>query len=199
MTKKKVIEKQPGWNDDGTRYDGYKPTSLETIFIRNWEVWQTENRRGLHPFEFQHKPFEGEQIRVDFAWPDYMLIAELQGGQWSNGGHNRGSGMARDYDRHNRLVLNGWRVLYFATSHIDNNPLGVVGTVAEALKSLAYQIDSPIWNLPYVGSNVIPVPLENKNGDMGCWHRWHRTESAKQVRFDCSYCGMMRLYGKFDE
>jgi len=64
---------------------------------------------------------DGKQWRFDFAWPDHgMLVAEIDGGQWVNGRHNRGAGMERDYRKYNAALLLGWRVLHFCTSMVED-------------------------------------------------------------------------------
>lgn len=49
--------------------------------------------------------------RVDYAWPDYRLALEVEGGVWTQGRHNRGSGFMKDMEKYNRLAALGWRLI----------------------------------------------------------------------------------------
>lgn len=56
--------------------------------------------------------------RFDFAWPEYMLAVEVEGGTWTNGRHSRGSGFADDAEKYNEAVMLGWRVLRFTADQV---------------------------------------------------------------------------------
>lgn len=58
--------------------------------------------------------------RMDFAWPDLKLAAEVQGGIWTRGRHSRGKGMEADMEKHNEAMLLGWDVLLFSGGMIDS-------------------------------------------------------------------------------
>jgi very-short-patch-repair endonuclease len=61
------------------------------------------------------------RYRWDFAWEGerYKLLVEINGSTWvSQTGHTSGSGIARDYLKHNLAVLAGWRVLFFTTQAV---------------------------------------------------------------------------------
>lgn len=53
--------------------------------------------------------------RFDFAWPDKMIAAEIEGGTWILGGgrHNRGAGFEADAIKYNKAAEIGWRVWRF--------------------------------------------------------------------------------------
>lgn len=56
---------------------------------------------------------EERKFRFDFAWPDYRLYLELQGGTWrGGGGAHRGSGAIRDMEKFSEASILGWRGLY---------------------------------------------------------------------------------------
>lgn len=48
---------------------------------------------------------------MDYAWPDYMIALEVDGGVWIRGRHSRGSGMIGDMEKYNHAACDGWRVL----------------------------------------------------------------------------------------
>lgn len=60
-------------------------------------------------------------MEFDFAWPEYKVAIEINGGQWSRGkmGHNSGSGVERDARKANYAALRGWVLLVFVTDHIE--------------------------------------------------------------------------------
>lgn len=47
---------------------------------------------------------------ADFAWPDRRLMLEIDGGVFTQGGHNRGTGYTKDRERDAEATLAGWRV-----------------------------------------------------------------------------------------
>jgi len=49
--------------------------------------------------------------RADYAWPDQMIMLEVEGGAWTNGRHTRGSGYLADICKYNRAAVLGWRLL----------------------------------------------------------------------------------------
>lgn len=53
------------------------------------------------------------KFRLDFAWPEYRLGLEVQGGLGSVvGAHSSKKGAHRDMEKHNAAVLRGWSILY---------------------------------------------------------------------------------------
>ena len=58
--------------------------------------------------------------KLDFAWKDYMLAAEVEGGVWTNGRHTRGAGFIKDCIKYNEAAVMGWVVLRFAGAMITD-------------------------------------------------------------------------------
>jgi len=56
--------------------------------------------------------------RFDFAWPDYRVAAEVDGGIYSRGRHVRGRGFEGDAEKRNAAVMAGWRVLHFTPRQV---------------------------------------------------------------------------------
>jgi very-short-patch-repair endonuclease len=48
--------------------------------------------------------------RFDFAWVEFGIAIEVEGGTFMAGRHNRGAGMAKDAEKYNEAALLGWRV-----------------------------------------------------------------------------------------
>jgi very-short-patch-repair endonuclease len=55
----------------------------------------------------------GRMWRADFAWPDERVLAEAEGGVWTQGRHVRGQGFIDDCEKYNWAALLGWVVLRF--------------------------------------------------------------------------------------
>lgn len=79
--------------------------------------------------ETQYKIIPERRFRWDFAWPDYKLAVEVQGGTWIGGAHARGWGIKRDCEKANLAVLAGWRVLTFTADMVHD------GTAINALEA----------------------------------------------------------------
>jgi very-short-patch-repair endonuclease len=63
--------------------------------------------------------------RFDFAIPlgliaNKTLAVEIDGGTWSNGRHNRGSGFEKDRERDAAAMMSGWRVLRVTTNQVKS-------------------------------------------------------------------------------
>ncbi len=58
--------------------------------------------------------------RFDFAWPDLLLAAEVDGGTWSGGRHVRGAGYEDGCLKCDEALLLGWRVLRFTARMVED-------------------------------------------------------------------------------
>ncbi|SMF93953.1 hypothetical protein SAMN02949497_1249 [Methylomagnum ishizawai] len=69
----------------------------------------------------------GRNWRADFAWPEYRLILEIEGGIHSRGRHTRAQGFANDVEKYNEAALGGWVVLRATGEMVrDGRAIGVV-------------------------------------------------------------------------
>lgn len=80
----------------------------------------------------------GRKWRFDFAWPAYMLAAEVEGGTWANSRHTRGGGFRKDCEKYNQAALDGWTVLRFTAGMINEGKAAL--TISEAIKQRSGQI-----------------------------------------------------------
>lgn len=71
--------------------------------------------------------------RADYCWIDHLLILETEGGIWTNGRHNRGSGFIKDIEKYNTMTVLGYRLLRVPTSDLCKN------TTLELLKKVIVQ------------------------------------------------------------
>ena len=49
--------------------------------------------------------------RFDFAWPDFMLALEMDGGGFVGGRHGRGLGIEKDCEKVSAAAVLGWRLV----------------------------------------------------------------------------------------
>lgn len=69
------------------------------------------------PWEPEHPIVAGRDFRADFAWPDAMVLIEVQGGvdNWNQkSGHNTPTGLKRDYAKSNAAQMAGWVYIQLA-------------------------------------------------------------------------------------
>lgn len=81
----------------------------------------------------QHRIAPDRKFRLDFAFPPERLGIELEGGLFSGGAHARPGGILRDMDKGNFAVLHGWRVLRYATQHVEADFDAVIAQIRQAL------------------------------------------------------------------
>ena len=67
---------------------------------------------GLDGYVREYQAIPGRRFRFDFAWLEQRLLVEVNGGTYTQGAHSTGQGIARDYEKANLAVLQGWRVLF---------------------------------------------------------------------------------------
>ena len=84
----------------------------------------------------EHKFHSARKWRVDFSWPRYNLLVEVEGGSWARGRHTRGAGFEHDCEKYNRATLDGWRVLRFTSGMITSGE--AVRTIRQAIETEKY-------------------------------------------------------------
>ena len=62
----------------------------------------------------------GRKWRWDFYLRQKNLAIEIQGQTWTKGAHSSGTGLLRDYRKHNALTLAGCKCLYFTTDQVKS-------------------------------------------------------------------------------
>lgn len=73
--------------------------------------------------------------RLDLAWPDRRVAAEVEGGIWTRGRHVRPRGYEEDCLKYAEAVLCGWRLLRFTPGLIQDG---------HALSLLARALGTPL-------------------------------------------------------
>jgi very-short-patch-repair endonuclease len=68
---------------------------------------------GVRTWAEEHVFHPARKWRLDFAWPELRIAAEVEGGVFSRGRHVRPAGFIDDCEKYNAAVLLGWSVLRF--------------------------------------------------------------------------------------
>jgi very-short-patch-repair endonuclease len=58
--------------------------------------------------------------RFDFAWPELKVAAEVEGGVYVKGRHNRGSGFVKDCEKYAEALLLGWKVIRIPSPWVNS-------------------------------------------------------------------------------
>ena len=53
------------------------------------------------------------------AWPQILAAAEIDGGLFINGAHNRGAYLLEQYEKSNAAQLAGWKVLRYSPEQLS--------------------------------------------------------------------------------
>lgn len=73
--------------------------------------------------------------RFDFAFPDHKLAAEIEGGIFVHGRHQRPTGFIKDMEKYNAAVAAGWRVLRFTPKQVKTGE-----AVLEIMKTMGKNV-----------------------------------------------------------
>ena len=127
-------------------------SDLERAFLTYWKQLAPDYDEPEQQYKFHPK----RRWRLDFAWPrgwEYPpwietengprgklvlrspVAVELHGGTWSGGRHVRGEGFRKDREKMNAATSTDWRVFEFTTGMLEDDPVGCIEMVKDALDS----------------------------------------------------------------
>ena len=67
----------------------------------------------------EHRFHPDRAWRFDICWPPIKIAVEVEGVTWGSGGrHQRPEGMAKDAEKYNAAVLEGWMLLRFTQRQV---------------------------------------------------------------------------------
>lgn len=75
---------------------------------------------GIPVPERQEKIIPNRKFQFDFSWPLYKIVVEVDGGEWIQGRHSRGKGMASDNEKMNEVQLLGWKIFRFTGKQVTS-------------------------------------------------------------------------------
>lgn len=78
--------------------------------------YQLTAHKIKHVREYKFHPIR--KWRFDFAIPEHNLAAEVEGGIFIHGRHQRPGGFIKDMEKYNAAVTLGWRVLRFTPKQV---------------------------------------------------------------------------------
>ena len=90
---------------------------------------------GLPTPEREYRFAPPRRYRADFAYPDRMLLIEVEGGVWVRGAHTRGGHYNSDCEKYNLAAKLGYRVLRFTSNMIKDG--SALMTIEEVLNEKA--------------------------------------------------------------
>ena len=90
---------------------------------------------GLPTPEREYRFAPPRRYRADFAYPEKMLLIEVEGGVWTQGRHSRGAGFTNDCGKYNLAAKLGYRVLRFTSNMIKDGL--ALRTIEEVLNEKA--------------------------------------------------------------
>lgn len=68
----------------------------------------------------QYKAIKGRAYAWDFAWPEFGVVLDVQGGQFIGGGHQTAGGLENDSIKISLASIDGWRVLVVTTNMVKD-------------------------------------------------------------------------------
>lgn len=74
---------------------------------------------GIEPIA-EYRFHKSRKWRFDYAFVEYKVAVEIEGGIWTQGRHIRPYGFKADMEKYNAATALGWRVFRFTPFEITN-------------------------------------------------------------------------------
>lgn len=105
-----------------------KPSGVLTKAIakakrERWEDMFLSQLRGCPGIPMWHREWQFDskrKWRFDFALVTLLVVAEIEGGVYSQGRHTRGSGFEADCEKYNRAAELGWTIFRYTPSMVKS-------------------------------------------------------------------------------
>lgn len=88
-----------------TALNGAQSSSVEAAL--SWQLRAAEFPGHVT----EHRFHPTRRWRFDLAWPEYKVAAEVEGGTFVAGRHNRGRGFEADCEKYSEAAIAGWLVV----------------------------------------------------------------------------------------
>ncbi len=93
----------------------------------------------LPPAIREYRFMKRRQFKFDFAWPEFRIAAEMEGGVGMKHGHHVSmTGYSSDCEKYNYAAMMGWQVLRFTSRMLKN------GKAAEQMLMAFRKIKLPL-------------------------------------------------------
>lgn len=83
------------------------------------------------PVQKEYRFAPPRKWRFDYAYPEFKIAIEIDGGIWTQGRHTRGKGFKGDMEKFNNAAKMGWLVLKFTPD--ERYLLSTVETIKETI------------------------------------------------------------------
>ncbi len=94
-----------------------------------WQMKITGLPKPKREFRFH----DTRRWRFDFAYPEYRLGIEVEGGTWVQGRHSRGAGFEKDCEKYSEAAILGWLIIRMTTDMVkDGRGIAFVKRALEA-------------------------------------------------------------------
>lgn len=87
-------------------------TRRKAEFVALMEEW------GIPSFCSEYKFWKDRNWKFDYAFPEFKVAVEFEGGSWTGGRHTTGTGFQKDAEKYNHAASEGWLVLRATTTVI---------------------------------------------------------------------------------
>lgn len=119
--------------DGSQSLNGRKRSSLEAAVL-------SLIRRARFPEPIQEFKFHPtRKWRFDFAWPDWFVACEAEGGIWRGGRHQTARGYTADCEKYSEAAILGWTVVRVTSLTLKENK--VSSLIRRALESMGWEGD----------------------------------------------------------
>lgn len=71
-----------------------------------------------HRFDVPMPGTKARMWRFDYAFPDFRVAVEVEGGGWIGGRHTSGKGFAADLEKYSEAAAQGWLIIRCAPSNL---------------------------------------------------------------------------------
>lgn len=88
-----------------------QPTTIIPIAI-----WESQNIPTPVP---EYRFSLNRKWRIDYAWPEYQIAMEIEGGIYIGGRHINPKGYIKDQEKYNNLAEIGWQLLRYQPKRIN--------------------------------------------------------------------------------
>jgi hypothetical protein len=80
----------------------------------------------------EHRFHSTRRWRFDYAWIEYRVALEVEGGVWIGGRHTTGAGFVKDMEKYNEAACMGWRIIRCQPKQLCK--LETIDTIRRALQ-----------------------------------------------------------------
>lgn len=91
---------------------------LKDKTIRDKVFFQLLEEKNLPLPITEYKFHPARKWRFDYAFPEFKVALELEGGVWIQGRHTRPTGYKKDMEKYSEAALLGWKVLRIEPNEI---------------------------------------------------------------------------------